>query len=299
MIISEGINIIVREIMIAKTETKLCPFCAEEIKKAAIVCKHCGRELPGFEKHSLLKTPLDLENTETVKNEGGSIKFGVVPGVVFTAIYILSRISILTEAAQVGGLAFRAVLFNLAMQSLFVFLIFYVIGSVGNWLWRKNPIYLWGIMLILVAGSMYSSNVNNNNDQVSINPTVVAKSPTVVALTTQKQFVFPTQDILVNCIRWDQVTRKHLGRVICTYGIIIKRHTDGCITYFRFSIQAGTLMMTAPICSVAPLTSQIVIEDGDCIAVTGEIREPYTRTRLEIMPYEIKKVSSITKMLKC
>lgn len=28
---------------------KICPFCAEEIKAAAKVCKHCGRDIPGME----------------------------------------------------------------------------------------------------------------------------------------------------------------------------------------------------------------------------------------------------------
>ncbi len=26
-------------------ETRTCPYCAEEIKAAAIVCKHCGRDV--------------------------------------------------------------------------------------------------------------------------------------------------------------------------------------------------------------------------------------------------------------
>lgn len=27
-------------------ETKVCPFCAESVKKAAKVCRYCGRDLP-------------------------------------------------------------------------------------------------------------------------------------------------------------------------------------------------------------------------------------------------------------
>lgn len=26
-------------------DTKTCPYCTEDIKKAAVVCKHCGRNL--------------------------------------------------------------------------------------------------------------------------------------------------------------------------------------------------------------------------------------------------------------
>ena len=32
----------------APPQTRPCPFCAEDIKPAAIVCKHCGRDVPAL-----------------------------------------------------------------------------------------------------------------------------------------------------------------------------------------------------------------------------------------------------------
>jgi hypothetical protein len=41
---------------------KLCPYCAEKIKLAAIVCKHCGRELDDYR----YKSPESQQNKKVL-----------------------------------------------------------------------------------------------------------------------------------------------------------------------------------------------------------------------------------------
>lgn len=38
-----------------EADEKACPFCAETIKAAAIVCKHCGRDIPQAKTHEQLE----------------------------------------------------------------------------------------------------------------------------------------------------------------------------------------------------------------------------------------------------
>ncbi|MEQ1760399.1 MAG: Ltp family lipoprotein [Vicinamibacterales bacterium] len=38
-------------------EVKKCPFCAEEIQDAAVVCKHCKRELPAHQTKETIQCP--------------------------------------------------------------------------------------------------------------------------------------------------------------------------------------------------------------------------------------------------
>jgi NAD-dependent SIR2 family protein deacetylase len=61
--------------------TKKCPFCAEDIKREAIVCRFCGRDL----------SPDQTKPLQEVKEEkGGCFWVAVIAGGIIVAVIVLS-----------------------------------------------------------------------------------------------------------------------------------------------------------------------------------------------------------------
>jgi hypothetical protein len=168
---------------------KKCSYCAEKIQDEAIVCRYCGRDLPGPSELLEKNTSQGTEKSQIANPAPKPSVWaqGAKVAAVFTVLAAIGfYIRYRNAPAELIG--------NLTIGSVAIFLVWWLVLTGIISIWRKagespwgRPVLILSVLFLIVMGIVVIRSIPNGNNISIFSPTQTAiELPTQTATESQK-----------------------------------------------------------------------------------------------------------------